>query len=95
MLFRSFLQKNARDLRRDDVVFDWSWPDARYELKMYSDTEVTHRRLVNGKKGEWTQVRISDLRKFGIISASVTSRKLVNNNPVIRVITDDGDGHRR
>lgn len=95
MLFRDFLQKNAQDLKRDDVLFDWSWPSARYELKILSDREVTHRRIGNNTKGPWTQVGISELRRFGIISASVTSRKLVNNKPVIRVITDDGEKQRR
>ncbi len=92
MLFRDFLRKNVWALKRDNVVFDWSWPNARYELKIYSDWEVTHRLISNSnKKGPWTQVKISDLRRFEIVSASVLPRKLVNNNAVIRLITDDGD----
>lgn len=95
MLFRDFLQKNAEALFEDGVVFDWSWPDARYELKISSDLkEVTHRLIRKDKIGPWTQVKISNLRKFEVVSVSVPPRKLVSNRPIVRIITDDGYWNR-
>lgn len=91
MLLKDFLQKNVWELKRDNIVFDWSWDTVRYEMKIYSDWEVTHRLIHKGRIGPWTTVKISKLRAFEFISVSVLPRKLVGSGPVIRVITDDGN----
>lgn len=91
MLFKDFLKNNAETLSREQILFDWSWPHARYELKVNTRRRITHRNISgSGRIGPWTEVEITELRAFRVLTVTAPKRKIVGGTSVIVITTDDG-----
>lgn len=92
MLLRDLLSRHAEMFMDGKVVFDWSWPHARYEVKVDSlHRLLQRRRLSNGSFGEWTSIAIQDLRDFNVVKVSMPKR-LLSKSVVIILRTDDAMG---